>query len=603
MVRREFLGWLCKIGGGCSAVTFAGGMLPLRKINTVLLSEAHANGCTQDICTTSDSGGACTNRDVCDADSSDTCTNDECTADRSGKCENDNCVADDSWACTNDECVTDKSGTCTGDRCESDSSGNCINDGGPACQEDFTCSEDIVGCRTDFGGICQSDSSGGCENDSCSSDGSGDCTSDICSSDSSGGCGTDYCSADSSGTGSGDECVADSSGSCTTDWCISDKSGGCESDNCSSDSSGDCTSDKCASDSSKGCGTDKCSSDSSGECTNDECTSDSSGGCGTDLCSADSSGICTTDNCSSDSSGDGIRDTCTADASGACRVSDVCVRDFSEECNTDLCRDDRTPAGTICNSDLCVLDLAHKRPSNRRDFAKSGLNQALKMLYKLVGVVLCIGLFCGEARAIIDAGDAAFSPIPTFTTGAAVSVPSPVGPFLRDCDNDGIPEADVNGDGECTGDPELRDYDSDGNRELPNGTTFSGSFQFTCFHIPDDALIKATGPLTVMASDEFAVFGAVHLTNGGTFSCIQRIDLHTSAWLAASGALSFSTATGPPVQTDPASDLTDRVPPVSFTSICANQPPIPTLSQWGMLVLSGLMGVIAVAVIRRRKTV
>lgn len=579
MIRREFLGWLCKIGGGCSAVTFAGGMLPLRKINTVLLSEAHANGCTEDTCTTSDTGGACTNRDVCDEDSSGPCNNDECTADSSGKCENDNCISDSSLECTNDECISDKSGTCTGDRCASDSSGDCTNDGGPACPEDASCTEDIVGCRTDFGGICQSDSSKGCENDSCSSDSSGECTGDICSSDSSGGCGTDYCAADSSGTGAGDECVADSSGGCTTDWCVSDKSGTCEADNCASDSSGGCT--------------------------NDECTSDSSAGCGTDLCASDSSGICSMDNCSSDSSNDGTRDTCTADASGACRVSDVCVRDVSEECGSDLCRDDRTPAGTICSSDMCVLDLTMKRPSNRRDFAKSDLNQALKMLYRLVGVVLCIGLFGGEARAVINASDAAFSPIPTFASDAAVSVPSPVGAFLRDCDGDGVLEADVDGDGQCTGDPELRDYDGDGNRELPDGTAFTGSFQFTCFYIPDDALIRATGPLTVAASDEFAVFGVVHLTNGGIFSCIQRIDLHTSAWQAAAGALSFTTATGPPVETDPVSDLTDEVPPVSFTSSCASGPtpaPVPTLTEWGMLLMTVLMAAASLMKIRRRRT-
>ena len=676
MVRREFLGWLCKISGGTAAVSLGGGLLPLRKINTVMLSDARAATCAEDTCSTLDSGGVCTTRDVCDSDGSLDCTNDQCTADSSG-------------ACTDDECVSDKSAECTGDRCESDSSGACENDGGPACPEDDSCSEDYIGCRDDYSGTCQSDSSGDCKNDSCKSDSSGECSGDICQTDSSKECQTDFCKSDGSATGNGDDCVSDSSGECTGDWCISDKSGecttdrcisdssgackndvgpacpeddscpedyvgcrddfggncgsdssgACQNDSCKSDSSGECSGDICSSDSSQGCGTDfciadssgagdgddcvadssgecasdycisdsagdcgkdSCASDSSGECSADECSSDSSGGCKSDACTSDSSADCTTDYCSSDSSQSGNNDSCTADSSGACFTSDVCVRDVSYECTSDLCRDDRSGSG--CETDTCGLDLASSRKTSRREFAKTSLNQALKMLYKLASVILVLGLLCGgQARADINASDAAFSPAADFVTEGTVNVPDPVGPFLRDCDDDGILEADVNGDGLCAGDPELRDYNSDGNLELPEETEFSGSFEFTCFYIPYNAVIIATGPLTVAASDEFAVFGAVRLPGGGTFSCQADIDLHTSAWLAEAGAISFTTATAGPVLTDPESDLTDEVPPVDFISICSSPrlpTSIPTLSEWGLLLMMILMIGSALAMIR-----
>ena len=299
-----------------------------------------------------------------------------------------------------------------------------------------------------------------------------------------------------------------------------------------------------------------------------------------------------------------MSDSCTADASGGCSTSDNCVRDYSGACTSDLCRDDRSPSGTLCASDTCALDLTFNLSTTRRQFARTGINQALKMLYKLASVVLFLGLLHGQARADINAADAAFSPLPTFVTGGAVSVPAPVGPFLRDCDNDGVLEADVNGDGRCTGDPEVRDYNSDGSRELPTGAGFAGTFQFTCFHIPYDVAIIATGPLTVTASDELAVFGAVRLPAGGSFACLSRIDLHTSAWLAESGAISFTTATAGPVITDPSGDPSEGVPPVDYNSVCpsgASQEAVavPTLGEWGMMLLWMLLGICALWMIRR----
>ena len=162
MIRRDFLGWLCKIGGGCTAVTLGGGLAPLRKINTVLLSEASAATCLEDKCATLDSGGVCTTRDVCDEDSSDVCTNDECTADSSGACSNDSCVSDQSGKCSGDSCTSDSSEGCETDQCVSDISSACTGDS------------------------CGDDASGGCTGDSCGNDASGGCTGDNCTDDNSG---------------------------------------------------------------------------------------------------------------------------------------------------------------------------------------------------------------------------------------------------------------------------------------------------------------------------------------------------------------------------------------------------------------------------------
>ena len=117
--------------------------------------------------------------------------------------------------------------------------------------------------------------------------------------------------------------------------------------------------------------------------------------------------------------------------------------------------------------------------------------------------------------------------------------------------------------------------------------------------------IIATGPLTVAASDELAVFGAVRLPAGGSFACLNRIDLHTSAWLAESGAISFTTATAGPVITDPSGDPSEGVPPVDYNSACpsgASQEAVtvPTLGEWGMLLLWMLLGICALWMIRRK---
>lgn len=469
LARREFLSWLCKIGGGVSVVTLAADLLPLKRINkTFFSSEAHAAvPCTEDMCTTRDvcvSGDAvhtCQQSDVCNIDESGDCTNDECNTDASGECQTDTCVTDESGDCTNDECTTDASGTCQTDNCGTDESAGCTND----------------------------------------------------------------------------ECNADASGYCQTDTCGTDESGGCTND--------------------------ECDEDKSGNCTNDECTSDQSGYCyENDVCTTDKSGECYE------------RDACNSDHSGVCSLMDVCVLDASSHCASDLCRDDKTPGGFECTtSDTCALDLALDSLTNRRQFARAGINKAMKLLYRLAVVVLFIGSAYGQSDAgtVIDATNAVFSHNPTYVTSGSVTVTSPVGPFLRDCDNDGILEADVNGDGQCAGDPEVKDYNGDGTRELPGGTSFTGDFEFTCFHIPDDVAIVATGPLTIKASREVAVFGAVRLSSGAGISCQRVIDLRTSAWLSEDGStITLTTVkTGDVDETQAATyAYDDDVPSIDYTSIC-----------------------------------
>ena len=553
--RREFLGWLCKIGGGATALTLGPGMLPLRRVNTTLFrGTAHAEGnCPDDHCTV---------RDQCESgDAGHTCQ-------------------------VQDVCDVDESGDCTGDRCIEDSSGSCTNDGGPSCPED-ACPYDT--CSEDCAGLCENDSSGACTNDACRSDSSGatctsdsswTCTNDRCISDSSGDCTqSDKCTVDSSGRCANDSCVSDSSNECTNDTCESDISGDCTNDECVSDSSGGgCEqSDTCVSDSSGGCyQSDTCESDSSGYCQqSDTCSSDSSGGCEqSDTCSSDSSAGCEqSDACTKDwSGGCENRDSCNSDYSGSC-ILDVCVLDASHQwCSNDLCREDRSPSDCT-GKDTCTLDLSFNSKVNRRSFARTIINQAVKTLYHMVAVILFLALAYGQSRAgtVIDATDAVFSDTPTYVTAGSVSVPSPVGPFLRDCDRDGIMEADTNGDGLCAGDPEVRDYNGDGFRELPGGTSFTGNFQFTCFYIPDDVAIVSTGPLTIAASREAAVFGAMRLASGIQLSCPAMVDLRTSAWLSEDGsAIAFTTAlTGDIDETQNAYEKEDTVPPIQFTSVCA----------------------------------
>jgi len=177
----------------------------------------------------------------------------------------------------------------------------------------------------------------------------------------------------------------------------------------------------------------------------------------------------------SDSSGSCLVDKCNTDKSGACTQQDVCVLDESGACDSDLCREDESPDCTA--SDTCSKDVAMNMGTTRRYFAKAGINSAIKWLYKLSMITLFVGMVYGvsHAETVIDSTNAVFSPSATYNTSQSVSVPDPVGPFLRDCDGDGILEADTNGDGLCVGDPEVKDYNSDSTRELPDGTLFSGN--------------------------------------------------------------------------------------------------------------------------------
>jgi len=484
--KRGFLKWICRLTGGYLFLSLS--PAPLKRVNATLFSEAHGQtGCKTDSCTTRDAcegdsvGHTCSVKDTCDVDQSGDCTNDTCTLDRSLDCKNDACESDSSGSCDTDSCVSDSSGGCTGDQCESDSSRSCTND------------------------TCTSDSSGGCTNDSCLPDSSGDCESDMCVSDSSGDCINDSCTSDKSGICTNDSCLSDASGDCLTDWCRSDSSGPCEYDTCTSDSSGACIGDAC-------------DSDSATSCESDACVSDASGDCGVDQCNRDSSGACT------------VRDICIIDKSGSCDI-DLCRVDSNLDCTT---------------SDTCALDMVTGMRSRQQILASKSLNWAMKWLYNISTIILVIftGAFvqAQDVSIVIDATNAMFFPAPAFTTGANVTINAPVGPFLRDCDGDGILEADTNGDGLCPGDPKVMDHRGVGTRELPPGTPFTGNFEFTCLYIPDDVSIIATGPLTIKASKEVAIFGAMKLSSGGDISTPLDIDARTSAWLSDTGTISLTTS-------------------------------------------------------------
>lgn len=398
--------------------------------------------------------------------------------------------------------------TCTTrDACEGDSVGH-------TCSVKDTCDVDQSGdCSND---TCTLDSSLYCENDTCQSDSSGSCDTDSCSSDVSGRCARDQCQADSSGSCTDDSCTLDSSSSCAIDTCLSDYSGGCKNDNCESDRSGTCTDDSCIEDHTGSCLLDFCRKDQSNSCENDTCVRDVSGACRVDRCNLDASGACTVD---------------------------ACIIDKSGSCDIDLCRQDNSP--DCATSDTCALDMVTGLRTKRKTLAAKGLNRALRWLYNLSSIVLIIVTaafaHAQEANIVVDATNAVFMPEPAYITGTAVSVQSPVGAFLRDCDGDGILEADTNGDGLCVGDPKVMDHRGVGTRELPPGTPFTGSFQFTCFYIPDDVAIVATGPLTITASREVAVFGAMRLTGGASIATPVDIDARTSAWLSDTGSITFAT--------------------------------------------------------------
>jgi hypothetical protein len=559
MLRREFVRLLAQITGGTVAATLAP---PLLRINTTLLAEAQAQTCqnqpgphcqqdccsTSDICEISDAGHTCTTRDLCDFDASKDCTDDQCTSDTSG--------------------------TCNGDRCVADSSADCTNDGGPACSDDAcaddgSCEGDIGGCRDDWSGACVSDSSGLCQNDGCLSDKSGTCTNDVCGSDKSGNCLLDYCVSDSSGACSNDECRSDSSKDCQTDFCYSDSSGSCAIDHCIADSSGECQTDTCVSDPSGACWTDHCLSDKSAACKNDLCVSDLSGACRNDRCQADSDGAnWDPEACPDDATP--VANMCNSDYSGPCTQQDLCFLDVSASCTVDLCREDRSTLP--CLTDTCSLDLALNLNRDRRGFAKAGLNQAIRWLYTLSIILLALSLTFSPSPAstVIDARNAVFAPAPTFSTDQAVTVPSPVGPFLRDCDGDGILEADTDGNGDCTGDPEIIVLDNTGGATwgLPAGAAFTGSFEFTCFHVSYRMAIVSTGPLNVKASQEVAIFGALRLAGDTVLSTPAPIDLRTSAWLS-DGSITFITGQSGTVdetQTPYAAD--GNVPRIFYDSLC-----------------------------------
>jgi hypothetical protein len=228
-----------------------------------------------------------------------------------------------------------------------------------------------------------------------------------------------------------------------------------------------------------------------------------------------------------------------------------------------------------CTNDTCALDLAFNRKEGRRDFAKAGLNQAVRWLYRLSALLLFISLAQNAVRAatVIDARNAVLHPPPTYTTGQAVSVPNPVGPFLRDCDGDGILEADTNGDGQCQGDPKIIVMDNTGGATwgLPAGTAFTGTFEFTCFYIPSEVALIATGPLTVKASREVAVFGAMRLAGDTVISSPAPIDLRTSAWLSDGGITFITGQVGEVDETQTTFEVDGTVPPVSFNSVCGPQ--------------------------------
>lgn len=548
---REFMKWAA-LGTGAVALGTIG-VAPIRQVNAVLLADgAKSSGCRKDVCRTEDApDSTCEKRDVCDVDRSGHCRVDECESDTSGGCSNDGCVADRSRDCAADSCASDSSGECAHDACEIDSSGECDGD------------------------ACASDSSGGCTNDDCASDKSGNCTIDDCVSDKSGDCGVDVC-------------VSDSSKSCETDACESDSSGACLEDACAGDSSGACSGDDCATDASGGCDADACTLDSSGSCIRDTCGDDSSG--------ASESGV---QECETDRSGACIEDRCVSDYSGAC-TRDVCVQDESGACDTDLCRVDESPVPCSVR-DACATDVAMGAPLSRRALACTGFGRAVRWLYDIAVVAFVAAALAPSARAdsVIDASNAVFSPDPTIATAQPVAVAGTGGAFLRDADGDGVLEADTNGDGLADGDPEVKDWDGDGTRELPPGTPFTGTFEFSCFYVPSDVRIETTGPLTIRASREVAVFGTMWLASGASISTPGPIDLWTSAWLSADGAaISFTTARAGDVARAKSSRPKGSPPgPVTFTQVCdfttpalrAVSPPAGTVGT-GVTVRGALLG-------------
>lgn len=336
-------------------------------------------------------------------------------------------------------------------------------------------------------------------------------------------------------------------------------------------------------------------------CTIDTCQADVTFYCQIDKCKLDyqngeSNVSCTTDICTADNSGNCNTDLCRVDTTSGCTTSDVCAIDNCSE--GDTCSTDIPP----CESCTCEVEAMNLQTS-RRDFAKAGINKAIQMLYKICTVVLFLGLVYGQAQAatVIDARDAVFNPVPAFNTNQGFATPVNVGPFLRDCDGDMIIEADTNCDNDCTGDPEIGDYNNDGSYELPPGTEFEGTCDFSCFFIPYNVSITTTDDLTVNTAYDVVVFGAMSLGGSGTFNASQMIDIRTSAWNAA-GPLSFNTALVGTTDTS-----TTPVPPGGellrpiHTGVCGDPLNIPTMNEWGMIIFVLFAGAGAVYYLRRQR--
>ncbi len=402
---------------------------------------------------------------------------------------------------------------------------------------------------------------------------------------------SDTCDIDESGDCRGDACTVDSSGACSADTCATDNSGGCISDSCTSDKSGKCRSDVCVSDSSGDCSSDQCNEDKSGACAGDSCDADNSGNCSSDQCNEDRSGACRSDRCNIDKSAPCTGDVCVNDSSGDC-IKDVCVVDNSGSCDTDLCRQD---SGGPCSSDVCASDIT---PPSRAD---AGMSRALRWLYRVAMLLLALNLAPDDAFAatVIDASDAMFGTAPSFQTAQTITVPNPMGAFIRDCDGDGIDEADTNGDGNCAGDPKLLDYNGDGSRELPAGTPFSGTFQFRCVGVSSDIALVTTGPVALHSAGGAGIYGAVFAAGDFALTAIDKIDLKTSSWMADEGrTLTFRTGLAGVVDQAQHDYSETGLPNLSYAGACGATPgsggqPIPSVSAWGLVFLLLVLSVVA----------
>jgi len=389
---------------------------------------------------------------------------------------------------------------------------------------------------------------------------------ELCTTD---GCGEDSCTicdVDTEGHACAqkDVCDTDASGDCINDWCDADTSGDCHNDvgpSCQVDedtcpidetclddlgSPDDlCTddySDRCRADSSERCSNDSCYSDASGICQTDVCISDKSGGCSADQCSSDKSLACANDQCVSDSSGGCVNDKCTADSSGGCQT-DECTADASGACVSDKCGSDSSGGCTI--SDRCNADASGS---------------------------------CGIDVCVRD-------------------VSSDCGSDL--CREDRSPDV-CDEDVDCAKDTCAFDLTP---RLTATGTNFTGEFNFTCFYIPDDVAIVSTGPLTIKASNEVAVFGAMRLNSSAQISTPAKIDLRTSAWLSEDGSpINFTTAlSGGVDETQTALDQNETLPHIVYRSICEKVTAAPAMTIWGASIVSLLLIGIAVGTLRRRK--